>query len=83
MDKTPFYIPDTSPIFTYSPCTNCGEGGWQSAYSPKGDGFDQTFHQTPTVLNGGISSSSNLTVGFNISCMSITSIGLLGRVEYR
>ena len=54
-----YYIPDTSPLFTYSPCTNCAESdGWQSAYSPRGDGYDQTLHQAAT---------SNSTVSFNLT----------------
>jgi hypothetical protein len=54
-----YYIPDTSPLFAYSPCTNCAErGGWQAAYSPRGDGYDQTFHQA---------ASANSTVSLNLT----------------
>ena len=45
----PFFIPDTSPIFTYSTCPTCDVSTrqeWQSAYSPRGDGYDVTFHKT-------------------------------------
>ena len=59
MSSTPFFIPDTSPLFNWAPCDVCGEvGGWQSAYSSTGDGTDQTFHQT---------SNADSSVAFNIS----------------
>ena len=54
MSLTPFYIPDSSPILSYS-----GPGGWHSAYTPRGDGYDQTFHQ--------VSGPGN-EVAFNLTC---------------
>jgi hypothetical protein len=54
-----FFFPDTSPIFSYSPCSNCGDrDSWQSAYSPRGDGYDVTFHQSP---------STSSAIHFNVS----------------
>jgi hypothetical protein len=54
-----FFFPDTSPIFSYSPCSNCGDpDSWQSAYSPRGDGYDVTFHQSP---------SASSAIQFNVS----------------
>ena len=63
MSLVPFFIPDSSPILSYSPCVHCGGQGesWQSAYTPRPDGFDQTFHQTTAVGH---------TVSFNLTCMS-------------
>jgi hypothetical protein len=59
MGSTPFFIPDTSPLFAYDPCVDCASSSsWVAAYSSAVDGFDQTFHQT------NVSESS---VAFNIS----------------
>lgn len=42
-----FFIPDTSPLFDYSPCVTCAaSAGWTSAYSPRGDGYDETYRET-------------------------------------
>jgi hypothetical protein len=63
MSLVPFFIPNSSPILSYSLCVDCGGQGesWQSAYSPRPDGFDQTFHQT---------TAEGHTVSFNLTCMS-------------
>ena len=55
----PYFVPDTSPIFSYSPCVNCAtKGSWQSAYTARGDGYDVTFHQA---------TDWNVSVAFNVS----------------
>jgi len=54
-----FFIPDTSPLLAYAPCINCGAAnGWVSAYSPREDGYDQTFRQAG---NGNSTVAMNLT----------------------
>ena len=66
MSTTPFSIPDTSPVFNYSPCEACGSSGtWQSAYQAQGDGYDATFHQ---------SSGEDFVVTFNISGILLHSL---------
>ncbi|RXK34754.1 hypothetical protein M231_07996 [Tremella mesenterica] len=35
---TSFFVPDTSPLWTYG-------AGWNPAYARRADGYDQTFHQ--------------------------------------
>lgn len=76
-----FSIVDTSALFAYSPCVNCAElGAWQSAYSPRGDGYDQTLHQAAT---------SNSTVSLNLtgesyrSSVCVLTISNLGRVPHK
>lgn len=54
MSLTPFYIPDSSPLLAYG-----GPGEWKAAYTPRGDGYDQTFHQA---------SEAGQTVAFNLTC---------------
>lgn len=84
----PFFIPDTSPIFTYTSTSSSlsntysnststssgsskgtditdptgaeveGEGGWIAAYSPIGNGYDQTFHYGQGVISGNFSGAS-------------------------
>ncbi|EAL18379.1 hypothetical protein CNBJ3020 [Cryptococcus deneoformans B-3501A] len=82
----PFFIPDTSPIFTYTSTSSSlsntfnatststsskgtditdsavaevkGEGGWIAAYSPIGNGYDQTFHYGQGVISGNFSASA-------------------------
>jgi hypothetical protein len=65
MSLVPFFIPNSSPILSYSPCVDCGGQGesWQSAYTPRPDGFDQTFHQT---------TAEGHTVSFNLTCMFLS-----------
>ena len=53
-DTTPFFIPDSSPLFQY------GDGiksTWTPGYALQADGFDQTLHLT----------SSRERISFNIS----------------
>jgi hypothetical protein len=59
MSLVPFYIPNSSPLLSYSPCVDCGPQDWQSAYTPRPGGFDQTFHQ--------ITGQGN-TISFNLTC---------------
>lgn len=84
----PFFIPDTSPIFTYTSTSSSlsntysnststssssskgtditgptgaeveEEGGWIAAYSPIGNGYDQTFHYGQGVISGNFSGAS-------------------------
>jgi hypothetical protein len=61
--STTFFIPDTSPLLSYSPCANCASG-WIAAYYTRADGYDQTFHEASTISNGS-------TVAFNITGMSL------------
>ncbi|OCF32603.1 hypothetical protein I316_05783 [Kwoniella heveanensis BCC8398] len=55
MPSTPFYIPDTSPLFSYTP-----SDAWTAGYRPKGDGFDQTVHRT-SQYDEGTTISLNIT----------------------
>ncbi|KAK6903715.1 hypothetical protein I203_107220 [Kwoniella mangroviensis CBS 8507] len=57
MPSTPFFIPDTSPLFNYTPSNS-----WLGAYRPKGDGWDQTFHMT---------ASGDAVVSINVTASSI------------
>ncbi|WWC59484.1 uncharacterized protein I303_102040 [Kwoniella dejecticola CBS 10117] len=57
MPSTLFFIPNTSPLFTYTPSNS-----WLGAYRPDGHGWDQTFHTT---------SSGDAIVGINITASSI------------
>ncbi|WWC67963.1 uncharacterized protein I206_101882 [Kwoniella pini CBS 10737] len=57
MPSIPFYIPDTSPLFIYTPSNS-----WLGAYRPEGDGWDQTFHTT---------ASGDAIVGINVTASSI------------
>ncbi|WVQ83344.1 hypothetical protein IAT38_005483 [Cryptococcus sp. DSM 104549] len=76
MSTTPFFIPDTSPLFAYS-CPDCstsnatasgGNGNttsasWLAAYRPRGDGYDQTFHET---------GDQGAEVALNVTASSLT-----------
>ncbi|WVO16531.1 hypothetical protein L204_104210 [Cryptococcus depauperatus] len=81
---TSFFIPDTSPIFSYSPCANCqGKSSWTAAYTPRGDGYDQTLH----MLSPSASSVDSL-IGVNITASALRFNLGLGtsnecKVEYR
>ncbi|KAK8847410.1 hypothetical protein IAR55_005268 [Kwoniella newhampshirensis] len=62
----PFFIPDTSPLLAYSPCVDCvppgaGGGSWKSDFRPRGDGYDQTFHQVVGGERSGVSVAVNVT----------------------
>ncbi|WWD00603.1 hypothetical protein V866_007538 [Kwoniella sp. B9012] len=57
MPSTPFFIPDTSPLFNYTPSNS-----WLGAYRAKGDGWDQTFHTT---------ASGDAVVSINLTASSI------------
>lgn len=83
----PFFIPDTSPIFTYTSTSSSlsntfnptstsslssggtnsvdatgaevdEDGAWIAAYSPIGNGYDQTFHYGQGVISGNFSGAS-------------------------
>ncbi|ORY30396.1 hypothetical protein BCR39DRAFT_558675 [Naematelia encephala] len=57
-----FFVPDTSPIFSYLPCVDCDDQStWISAYKVGGNGYDVTFHQAGSI---------NSTIAFNISASS-------------
>lgn len=57
MSLSPFYVADSSPLLSYS-------GEWTSAYTPRGDGYDQTFHQA---------SGAGQSVSFNLTCTFLSS----------
>ncbi|RSH95168.1 hypothetical protein EHS25_000254 [Saitozyma podzolica] len=54
-----FFIPDSSPFFSYS----SPPSGWVPGYALQSDGYDDTLHLT---------SSSNSTISFNISATAFT-----------
>ncbi|GFZ47751.1 hypothetical protein JCM24511_05498 [Saitozyma sp. JCM 24511] len=62
--STAFFIPDTSPLLSYSPCAECASG-WIAAYYTRADGYDQTFHEASSISNGS-------TVAFNITASSLS-----------
>ncbi|GFZ47292.1 hypothetical protein JCM24511_05035 [Saitozyma sp. JCM 24511] len=57
--STQFFIPDSSPFFSYS----SPPSGWVPGYALQSDGYDDTLHLT---------SSSNSSISFNISAMAFT-----------
>ncbi|WVF69795.1 hypothetical protein IAT40_004574 [Kwoniella sp. CBS 6097] len=59
MPSTPFFIPDTSPLFDYSP-----SDAWTAGYRPKGDGYDQTLHRTGRYEEG-------TTIALNVTATAL------------
>ncbi|WVQ98063.1 hypothetical protein IAU59_005185 [Kwoniella sp. CBS 9459] len=59
MPSTPFFIPNTSPLFAYSP-----SDAWTAGYRPKGDGFDQTLHRANRFDEG-------TTISLNVTATSL------------
>ncbi|TYJ52941.1 hypothetical protein B9479_006453 [Cryptococcus floricola] len=70
---TQFFIPDTAPIYAYSPSSSSSSSSsssgssnssasWVAAYSPRGDGYDQTFHLA----------SGDASVGINITASALS-----------
>ncbi|ODN94353.1 hypothetical protein L198_05212 [Cryptococcus wingfieldii CBS 7118] len=68
---TQMFIPDTAPIYAYSPSSSSSSSSsvssnssasWVAAYSPRGDGYDQTFHLA----------SGDASVGINITASALS-----------
>ncbi|KAE8539081.1 hypothetical protein D1P53_005451 [Cryptococcus gattii VGV] len=107
-----FFIPDTSPIFTYTSTSSSlsntfnststsslssggtnsvnatgtevdEEGGWIAAYSPIGNGYDQTFHYGQGVISGNFSASALKFYTSLISSNSSSAASLSCPAEYR
>ncbi|ODN82212.1 hypothetical protein L202_02501 [Cryptococcus amylolentus CBS 6039] len=69
-----FFIPDTAPIYAYSPSSSSSSlssslsgssnssASWVAAYSPRGDGYDQTFHLA----------AGDASVGINITASALS-----------
>ncbi|WVQ76053.1 hypothetical protein IAR50_005690 [Cryptococcus sp. DSM 104548] len=83
---TQFFIPDTSPVFAYSLASSSSSSSssnssasWVAAYSPRGDGYDQTFH----LGTGDASVGINITASALSFSLSSSNSSLPCPAEYR